>query len=723
MHQVVTPIQQPNNEAMLTHVQHLFGGYLGGYQDGLIELSWTETTPDASGRHKLKNARLFGTDQLDELVEEAARLNATPMCNVYIGAALRHPHTAPFGRASDEDAWALPAVYVDLDEEGTTATACGIYGDMKPTFVVMTGRFPHNRAQLWWRLDEPMDDKAAWPAQLRGIAIKLNGDTTVCNPSRVMRLAGSIAWPVKDGRRTEATGIHELKSPGLPAYMPEHIAKVFPPIVDAAAGNVTPAAVTHSTNSLGLADRITDGREAYMRDTIMACLIEFIGENGCEPSAQDLYDLAWPQYERKVDLQNRPGRGPDEFAEKCAYTVARFARGELRGARTLDEAATTYATKKRARETAKAAGVEERPREQPLPSSDNDDTPFPATAFKGEPAKLEWLVEDWIPRGVIAALYGDGGVGKTLLAQQLLYAAGVGGKWLGMGVPKMKGLGVFCEDDRDELHRRHDAIKASLGFSVGNPFSETWIWPRVGFDNLLVTFDKDNRPTMSPFFEKVMTHVLEKRLGLLVLDTVADLFGGNEIIRTQVNFFIKSTCGAFIRKAKEEGFQLTVILLAHPSQSGRESGRGDGGSTAWSNAVRARLYLTKPSDGDQNDRSLSRKKSNYSASGDDTAIQLQWQDGVIMPFAASITEWPETDVCRQVVRAINDAWSSGIPWSSYPQTKRDGRFAPKLISRQFGLTEALAASMINKWLETRVLAVLECNGHDKMKGLKVVGSI
>ena len=82
----------------------------------------------------------------DKLVEEAARLNSQPMCNVYIGAALRHPHTAPFGRAEDSDAYALTCGYVDLDDPGAATAAKDIYGPNKPTMVVVTGRAPHVRA-------------------------------------------------------------------------------------------------------------------------------------------------------------------------------------------------------------------------------------------------------------------------------------------------------------------------------------------------------------------------------------------------------------------------------------------------------------------------------------------------------------------------------------------------------------------------------------------------
>lgn len=71
-----------------------------------------------------------------------------------------------------------------------------------------------------------------------------------------------------------------------------------------------------------------DGRETYMRDTIMAVFIELVGTTGAIPTAQELFDAAWPQYERKADL-SRPGRGRDEFAAKCNYIIRRFETGEL----------------------------------------------------------------------------------------------------------------------------------------------------------------------------------------------------------------------------------------------------------------------------------------------------------------------------------------------------------------------------------------------------------
>jgi len=681
MNAVVHPIFTPDMDAMRAHLEHLFGGYLDGCHEGLVELAWTDTKP-IDGKYALRHARLFGTDRLDELVDEAARLNSQPMCNVYIGAALRKPDTAFFGRGQDSDAYALTAAYVDLDDPGAATAAKEIYGRAKPTLVVVTGRAPHTRAQMWWRLDEPLTDPSEWPSLLKGMAAAMRADSTVTNPSRVMRLAGSIAWPVKDGRKIELTSISRLREPGQSVYAYGHMAALFPPINTIS--TVPTPNVTHTTNSLGLATKITDGREAYMIRTIAACLVEFIGTTGTAPTPEELFKAAWPQYERHVDF-SRAGRGEEEFAEKCAYAVNRFHRGEIRGIESLDKAVEVFRNKAQARSTeAVVHPVQE--------NKHDDDGPFQASTLTGTPPEREWLVPEWIPAGTVSSIYGDGGVGKTLIAQQLLYAAAIGGQWLGLDVPKCRTIGVFCEDDKDELHRRHESIKQAMGVTIGNPFEDAFLWPRVGFDNLLVTFDRESKPTMSALFERTMKVVLDNRIGLLVLDTAADLFGGNEVIRGQVNYFIKAVCGAYIRRAKELGFGLTVVILAHPSQAGRNSGTGESGSTGWSNAVRSRLYLTRPENGLPEQRILTRKKSNYSAAGDDVKLELMWFKGAIIRQAnadKADDAMAIKSAVNQILRKIHEAFERGHPYGAnagYPSFigKRIPEELPHLDRRIIG---------------------------------------
>ena len=239
----------------------------------------------------------------------------------------------------------------------------------------------------------------------------------------------------------------------------------------------------------------------------------------------------------------------------------------------------------------------------------------------------EWIWEGWIPVGAVTALYGDGGTGKSLLAQQLMTACATDGLFLGQEVAPCKVFGVFCEDDEDELQRRQDALNRALGISFADLENMQWV-SRVGSENLLMTFTADGRGVPTPFFSQILDAARAFGARLVVVDTAADAFAGNENIRPQVRQFI----ALLTRLAREIGG--AVILLAHPSQTGKASGSGDGGSTAWSNSVRSRLYLKRPGQPDpkgkepQEDaaidpdlRLLSRLKANYAAAGVDLTVR------------------------------------------------------------------------------------------------------
>ena len=223
MHDNVRPILEPDAGQMLCHVEHLFGGDLDGCHQGLIELAWTDTADNS-----LSHAMLYGTDQLDGLVEKALELNRVPGQNVYIGAALRRPGTPVSGRCSDDDFFALTAFYADLDEGVETARSLYRERRCPPTAVVVTGRQPHQRAQPWWRLETPERDPEVCRRQNRALALALGGDPSVVNPGRVLRLAGSIAWPTKPGRTVERTELHTFDDGRPKIYFPGQLAKAFP---------------------------------------------------------------------------------------------------------------------------------------------------------------------------------------------------------------------------------------------------------------------------------------------------------------------------------------------------------------------------------------------------------------------------------------------------------------------------------------------------------------
>jgi RecA-family ATPase len=246
---------------------------------------------------------------------------------------------------------------------------------------------------------------------------------------------------------------------------------------------------------------------------------------------------------------------------------------------------------------------------------------FP-TSLRGKPIpSMEWIVDGWIPVGEVTLFYGDGGTGKTLLSQQLMACTSLGQPWC-------KSLGVFCEDDDNELHRRQDDIQRNLmtDFDDTRIDNMAW-WSRKGESNLLAIFDFDGVIQPTPLYGTIIEEARKMGAGLVILDTAADLFAGNENDRGQVRQFI----GLLARMAMT--LNAAVVLCAHPSRAGMATGTLDSGSTGWSNSARSRLALERPkAEGDEpvdnDERALTKKKSNRSGIGD--TIKLRWKEGVIV---------------------------------------------------------------------------------------------
>lgn len=270
---------------------------------------------------------------------------------------------------------------------------------------------------------------------------------------------------------------------------------------------------------------------------------------------------------------------------------------------------------------------EEVRREAPVPSS----FCFPASDFdgRGVPPR-HWHVQDLIPAMTVTLLGGDGGTGKSLLALQLAAATALRRQWLGFDVSGGRALYLSAEDDVDELHRRLASIANVEGVGMAD-LDELLIAPMAGKDAVLAAASgKGGEVRATKLFERLERAVSEATPALVILDTLADLFAGEENNRMQARQFVQLLRGLAIRR------ETSIILLSHPSLSGISSGSGSSGSTAWSNSVRSRLYLTRVhvEDGNQivepdtDVRVLTSKKANYAQSG--MEIRMRWADGVFV---------------------------------------------------------------------------------------------
>jgi hypothetical protein len=251
------------------------------------------------------------------------------------------------------------------------------------------------------------------------------------------------------------------------------------------------------------------------------------------------------------------------------------------------------------------------------------------TTWEGQPVPpRRWLVPHRIPLANVTMLNGDGAAGKTTIALQLAAATVRGSDWLGSVIDEPgKVIFLTAEEDCDEVHRRFDAIAAHLGIGFAD-LAGLHLLCMPGADPVLGAADKAGVIRATPLFESLLKAASEIRPTLIAIEAAADVFAGNENDRSQVRQFL----GLLRRLAITTG--AAVLLIAHPSLSGLESGRGTSGSTAWNNSVRSRLYFTstKAKDGDEPDgdvRELKVMKSNYGPAGE--VVRLRWQRGVFVP--------------------------------------------------------------------------------------------
>jgi RecA-family ATPase len=291
----------------------------------------------------------------------------------------------------------------------------------------------------------------------------------------------------------------------------------------------------------------------------------------------------------------------------------------------------------------------------------------------------QWLLPEWIPLARVTALYGAGGEGKTILAQMLATACAIGAPWLGLSARRCNSLLLFCEDDCDEMHRRQDDINRYFGCTFADLAAIRWL-PRLGSDNALMIFDV--RAQHTPLFDELLSVAKEHDARLIITDTLADVFAGNENDRGQARIFAQATLGLLARET-----QGAVLTLAHPSRAGMTSGSGESGSTAWIGTFRSQLYLSTPKidEGeppDPNARVLTRKKSN--AARRDETIELRWKDGVFIPIHAPtgiIGSIERRTAERVFVDMIEQTTAEKQPVSS---NSRAGNYAPRIFVKRPG---------------------------------------
>lgn len=287
--------------------------------------------------------------------------------------------------------------------------------------------------------------------------------------------------------------------------------------------------------------------------------------------------------------------------------------------------------------------------------------------YADTPPPRVWLIRDWLPYDETSSLYGDGGLGKSLLGLQLMRSITTGAPFLGVPVETtMPALGVFAEDSDEELHRRKHAVDNSPAYQFAEQKHDCRLWSMARQNATLASVKPDGSISRSAFASRLKQELDSMGPGpkFLILDTLADIFAGSENDRTSSNRFIKVVIGEIAHK-----HNCTPLILAHPSLSGIASKSQSSGSTAWNNAVRNRLTLSPHENENLSDyRVLCRIKANYAKKGAQKVIL--WQEGAFVHVdEADIVDEVEIANLDIVMNAICSLYEQGTPAGLHPQSK------------------------------------------------------
>ena len=247
----------------------------------------------------------------------------------------------------------------------------------------------------------------------------------------------------------------------------------------------------------------------------------------------------------------------------------------------------------------------------------------PALAYDPEPQR-KWIIEDVIPDETLTLVTGEGGIGKTTLALQLAVAMRTDSYWLGMKAPQEPVLFVTSEDDRKDVNLNLRAILKEERKSLAH-CPDLHILPLADRDACLAAAStKLGAIAATPLWHALVKLVERRRPRVVIFDALADLFGGEENVRRHARGFIVLLKQLAIRR------KLAVILIAHPSLTGMNTGSGLSGSTDWHNGPRARLYFERLKDKegmtfDGDLRILTVKKVQYAREG--TVFRLRRKAG------------------------------------------------------------------------------------------------
>ncbi len=460
----------------------------------------------------------YSPDWMDEAVEQIADLNGRGY-NVY---TVRNPLRADYqDSATDADVIAAFFLWADCDDPAAAGNVYRFDGP-KWSAAVTTGTIPSIRVHTYWMLEQPCTDLAAWREMQVTISRHFQSDPSVINPSRIMRIGGTVSWP--DSRKqqrgyvTEVTKIRTVYDEARPRVTLDQMARVF--------GSATPPPETPAGPRI---DTGTDYGPALDRALAIASIKS---------------DRNW-RNNVKALVASYVARGwtDDEILDRCdAFTLPGYTAADTR----QDVAAFIMWT--REQESRNGGRYATSPASAADPTahlfremSEGEKAAVPALDFKpwgirnlaAIPAP-EFVYTDFYARGYTSLTVAPPKAGKTMLgmAESIDMASGRG---ILSGEPRdpVRVLYYNAEDDQSVLDSRVAALLCHYGIDQSE-ISES-LFPVSGIDAEGFYMVTGQEGTINEaLFVALGKFVLEHRIDVVIFDPLQDLSRSpetNEVFR------------------------------------------------------------------------------------------------------------------------------------------------------------------------------------------------
>jgi RecA-family ATPase len=216
------------------------------------------------------------------------------------------------------------------------------------------------------------------------------------------------------------------------------------------------------------------------------------------------------------------------------------------------------------------------------------------------PPKRDWVIEDFLPRKIVAAIIAAGGTGKSYLAMHIAISVASGNSLFDQFNVKNPKKVVFIsgEDDTTELQRRLHKVAATL---TGQ--SKTLLDKNLNFIDLADSFElfternKQGEISITENPSKICDSITSKigdDIGLVIVDPISRFRGGEENLAADSTRFVQA-----LQQIRDQ-LNTSVLCLHHVNKSAGAGGSQNNsrGSSAFIDGVRLVFQLNSMAEKD-----------------------------------------------------------------------------------------------------------------------------